>query len=313
MQKKNFLALIMLCGSLVSLGCSQDTRQFEWRQVESGTSAHLYGIHFVDAKHGWAVGTVGTVLSTVDGGTTWTASSASKDTLTQVNFTTPNNGWITSIGQVHYTASGGATWRLQHQTRSQSKKPHGILDIYFVSTTEGWAVGGKGTVLWTENGGGRWESLRDLSDKHLWGVHFVDPEHGWIVGEEGEVLHTQDGGKRWVRQKSSAEQPLLAVHFASLTYGWIVGTNGLILHTTDGGRTWLRQKSPINQNLRDVAFHDEKRGWAVGEKGLILHTTDGGNTWNRYPSPAQYNLQNIYLNKNVGWIVGANGTVLRSY
>ena len=312
MDKKNYLTLIILCGSLVYFGCSEDTAQFEWRQVKSDTNTHLYGVHFVDAKHGWAVGTAGTVLSTTDGGTTWIASSVSKDTLTQVNFTTPNNGWLTTIGQVHYTASGGATWNVQHQIRSQSKPP-GILDLHFVSKTEGWAVGGKGTVLWTENGGGHWESFLDLSDKHLWGVHFVDPEHGWIVGEEGEVLHTQDGGKRWVRQRSDAEQPLFAVYFTSPTHGWIVGTNGLILHSTDGGRTWVRQKSPVNQNLRDVAFHDEKRGWAVGEKGLILHTIDGGNVWNRYPSPAQYNLQDIYLNKNAGWIVGAKGTVLRSY
>ena len=312
MQKKNYLTLIMLCGSLVYFGCSEDTAQFEWRQIESGTNTHLYGIHFVDAKHGWAVGTAGTVLSTVDGGTTWQAASVSKDTLTQVNFTTPNNGWLTSIGQVHYTASGGATWNVQHHIRSQSRPP-GILDIYFVSTTEGWAVGGKGTVLWTENGGGRWESLPDLSTKHLWGVHFVNREYGWIVGEEGEVLHTQDGGKRWVRQRSNAEQPLFSVHFTNVTHGWIVGTNGLILHTANGGRTWLRQKNPVSQNLRAVAFQDERHGWAVGEKGLILRTTDSGATWNRYPSPAKYNLQDIYLKKNVGWIVGAKGTILRGY
>ncbi|MDE0555367.1 MAG: YCF48-related protein [Candidatus Poribacteria bacterium] len=312
MQKKNYLTLMMLCGSLVYFGCSEDSAQFEWRQIESGTDTHLYGVHFVDAKRGWAVGTAGTVLSTTDSGTTWQSSSVSKDALTQVNFTTPNNGWLASIGQVHYTASGGATWNVQHQIRSQSRPP-GILDLHFVSKTEGWAVGGKGTVLWTENGGGRWENIQDLSDKHLWGVHFVDPQRGWIVGEEGEVLHTQDGGKRWVRQNSGAEQPLFAVHFASQTHGWIVGTNGLILHSANGGRTWLRQRSPINENLRDVAFHDATSGWAVGEKGLILRTEDSGRTWHRYSSPARHNLQDIYLNKNAGWIVGAKGTVLRSY
>ena len=169
-------------------------------------------------------------------------SSVSKDTLTQVNFTTPNNGWLTTIGQVHYTASGGATWNVQHQIRSQSKPP-GILDLHFVSKTEGWAVGGKGTVLWTENGGGHWESFLDLSDKHLWGVHFVDPEHGWIVGEEGEVLHTQDGGKRWVRQRSDAEQPLFAVYFTK-------------------PNTWMdcrykRVDSPLNRWRKNVGSTEE--------------------------------------------------------
>ena len=313
MQKKNYLALFILCASLVHLGCSQDSVQFEWRQIESGTGEHLYGVHFVDAEHGWAVGTAGTILSTINGGMSWTAASVSKETLTQVSFTTPNNGWLTSIGKVHYTGSGGASWNIQHQARGEGKRPSGILDLYFMSTTEGWAVGGSGTILHTTDGGSRWENHRGLSDKHLWGVHFVDPEHGWIVGEEGEVLHTQDGGKRWVRQRSNAEQPLFAVHFANLTHGGIVGTNGLILHTTDGGKTWLRQKTPMNQSLRDIAFRDENRGWAVGEKGLILHTTDGGNLWSRYPTPAQHNLQDIHLRKNAGWIVGAKGTILRSY
>ena len=313
MQKKSYVAFFILCGSLVCLGCSQDTMQFEWRKLESNTGEHLYGVHFVDTKHGWAVGTGGTVLSTVDGGMNWEATSVSADTLTQVNFMTPNNGWTVSIGKVHYTGSGGASWSLQHQARDKSKTPPGILDLHFVNTTQGWAVGGRGTVIRTENGGSRWENQLDLSDKHLWGVYFVDPEHGWIVGEEGEVLHTQDGGKRWVRQKSTVEQPLFAVHFVNLTQGWIVGTNGLILHTADSGITWTRQKTPVNQNLRDVAFRDEKRGWAVGEKGLILHTTNSGNTWNRYPTPAQHNLQDIYLLKNAGWIVGAKGTILRSY
>ena len=144
MKNKNYIALMILCGSLVCLGCSQDTVQFEWRQLESGTGEHLYGIHFIDTKRGWAVGTGGTVLSTVDGGISWASAAISRDVLTQVSFATPNNGWTVSIGQVHYTGSGGASWNLQHQARGTGKNPPGILDLHFVDTTHGWAVGGKG-------------------------------------------------------------------------------------------------------------------------------------------------------------------------
>ena len=61
MENKNYFALMILCGSLVCFGCSQDTVQFEWRHLESGTAEHLYGVHFIDTKHGWAVGTGGAV------------------------------------------------------------------------------------------------------------------------------------------------------------------------------------------------------------------------------------------------------------
>lgn len=319
MLKKNYLALIVLCGVFGYLGCSEDPVQFEWQQVESGTSEHLYGVHFADAKHGWVVGTAGAILSTADGGVTWNSATVSKDTFTAVNFATPNNGWLTSIGKVHYTGSGGGSWRVQHQVRGEGPRPPGILDMHFISTAEGWAVGGSGAVLHTTDGGNRWENQSGLSETHLWGVHFVDSDHGWIVGgggenEDAEILHTQDGGKRWVRQKSNTTKEFLfAVYFANLTHGWIVGSDGLILHTIDGGRTWVRQKSTADQALRAVAFRDAKQGWAIGEKGLILQTTDSGQTWSRYPTPTQYNLQDIYLHKNTGWIVGARGTILRSH
>ena len=313
--------LALLIGCVIFLGCSQDTSKFEWQQVNSGTDTHLYGVHFVDAKLGWAVGTDGIVLSSKDGGKTWSGSdtkSISKDTLTQVSFTTPNNGWLVSIGKVYYTGSGGNSWNVQHQLRVVGAKSPGILDLHFVNTTEGWAVGGIGTggistILYTENGGTKWEKVINPSDKHLWGVYFVDSEHGWVVGEEGEILHTGDGGKQWERQNSNVEQPLFAVHFPDLMKGWIVGTEGLILHTSDGGKTWKRQENSMTQSLRDVAFRNDKAGWAVGEEGLILHTMDGGNTWNQYASPTTNNLQDIFLLKNSGWIVGEKGTILRSY
>ncbi len=318
MLKKNYLALIVLCGVFGYFGCSEDPVQFEWRQVESGTNEHLYGVHFLDTKHGWAVGTAGTILSSADGGMTWNAATESKDTFTAVNFATPNNGWLTSIGKVQYTGSGGGSWRIQHQVRGVGTRPPGVLDMHFISTAEGWAVGGSGTVIHTTDGGNRWKSQSNLSKTHLWGVHFVDSDHGWIVGgggenEDAEILHTRDGGERWVQQRShTTDEFLFAVYFVNLTHGWIVGSDGLILRTTDGGRTWQQQKSTVDQALRAVAFRDEKHGWAVGEKGLILQTTDGGQTWSRYPTPVQHNLQDIYLYKNAGWIVGARGTILRS-
>lgn len=321
MIKTQHLIFIIFIASITLLGCSQDASQIEWKQVDSGTDAHLYGIHFVDAKLGWAVGTDGTVLSSKDGGRTWNeldTKSISKAKLTQVSFATPKNGWLVSIGKVHYTSSGGDSWNVQHQIRTVGTKPPGILDLHFIDKAEGWAVGGvdaKGisTILYTRNGGGKWEKIRNPSDKHLWSVYFVDSEHGWVVGEEGVILHTQDSGKRWVRQNSPAEQPLFAVHFADLMHGWIVGTNGLILHTADGGQTWERQENPMKLSLRDVIFQNEKEGWAVGEEGSILRTTDGGTTWNQYASPTTHNLQDIFLLKNSGWIVGGKGTILRSF
>lgn len=314
---RNIQHIILILITVVILilpGCTQDRTQLEWKQVNSGTDKHLYGVNFIDGKLGWAAGSNGFVFSSKDGGNTWMETgqiAQLSDTLTQVSFTTHKNGWVVSIGKVHYTGSGGNSWVVQHHERSSVGKSPGILDIHFVTKSEGWVVGGFGTVLHTQNGGGKWEKINTSSEKHLWGVYFADPKHGWIVGEDSEILHTQDGGKQWIRQETDAEQPLFAVYFVDLMKGWIVGTNGLILNTEDGGQTWNRQKNSFKGSLRDVAFSNETEGWVIGEEGAILHTTDGGITWVRIASPTAYNLQDIHLNKKSGWIVGEKGTILK--
>lgn len=311
--------LILLIGFIGFLGCSTDSSKLEWKQVDSGTNSHLYGVNFVDNKHGWAVGTDRVVISTENGGNSWQkvqSDSSSKEILTKVIFSTPNNGWMVTRGKVYYTSTGGNSWNVQHQLRDAGGRPAGLLDMYFTNMKEGWIVGGLdsqgvSTILHTQDGGIKWKRRNNPSDKHLWGVYFVDTNNGWVVGESGEILHTQDGGKRWERQMSGEEQPLFSVYFTDLLNGWVVGTEGLILHTDDGGRNWDRQENPTKHTLRDVAFQNETDGWVVGEEGVILNTTDGGTTWNRYDSPTVNNLQDIFLLKNSGWIVGENGTILQ--
>ncbi|MGL5890713.1 MAG: WD40/YVTN/BNR-like repeat-containing protein, partial [Bacteroidia bacterium] len=43
----------------------------QWVQQTSGTTATLFSVHFVSAAQGWACGTGGTMVSTIDGGQNW--------------------------------------------------------------------------------------------------------------------------------------------------------------------------------------------------------------------------------------------------
>ncbi len=43
-----------------------------WQLNKTGQRLPLHGVFFFDEKHGWAVGDAGTILSSVDGGKTWT-------------------------------------------------------------------------------------------------------------------------------------------------------------------------------------------------------------------------------------------------
>jgi hypothetical protein len=43
--------------------------QTGWHIQDSGISARLYSVHFVDTTNGWAAGDGGVMLYTIDGGT----------------------------------------------------------------------------------------------------------------------------------------------------------------------------------------------------------------------------------------------------
>jgi hypothetical protein len=56
----------------------------------------------------------------------------------------------------------------------------------------------------------------------------------------------------------------------------VAGTYGTILKTTDGGTNWTSQTCGTAYGLWSVHFIDRNTGWAVGQNGTILKTTTGG-------------------------------------
>ncbi len=81
-----------------------------------------------------------------------------------------------------------------------------LHDVYFADSRRGWAVGDRGTLLVTENGGRRWHVQRTGVTCTLWAIDFVTAEQGMILGggslpltheSRGLILKTLDGGTNW--------------------------------------------------------------------------------------------------------------------
>ena len=83
------------------------------------------------------------------------------------------------------------------------------------------AVGERGHVLISEDGGDSWEQIQVPTRATLTGVYFIDRAHGWVVGHDQVILRTQDGGKSWelVYEDAAAESPLLDVYFKDAQQG----------------------------------------------------------------------------------------------
>ncbi len=71
----------------------------------------------------------------------------------------------------------------------------GLYDVCFVDDRNGWAVGDRGVILSTEDGGAHWTSQDSGTNMRLQSLFFIDSSRGWISGQNGTMLHTEGGGK----------------------------------------------------------------------------------------------------------------------
>jgi photosystem II stability/assembly factor-like uncharacterized protein len=177
------------------------------------------------------------------------------------------------------------------------------------------AVGERGVIALSDDGGTTWRQAPCPVSVTLTMVRFADDRHGVAVGHGGTVLTTSDGGASWVVRldgrraaqlaKETAttpqehreadrlvadgpDKPFLDVIVWDATRFLVIGAYGLAFHTADGGATWTSWMARLpNQRSRHwyVARRVGSTLWLAGEQGLLARSTDGGETFQAVESP----------------------------
>src|SRR6185436_13636274 len=118
----------------------------KWIPRITGSKDHLFCVTFApdDPLHGWAVGTFGAIISTIDGGLTWKPQTAHTTAhLFSVAFANTRTGIaVGSRGTLLMTNNGGADWRPHPGIGSVV-----LTGVSFVSPKNAVVVGYQGTVL----------------------------------------------------------------------------------------------------------------------------------------------------------------------
>jgi photosystem II stability/assembly factor-like uncharacterized protein len=286
----------------------------------------INGLAFLGTSpaRGWAVGQGGKVLTTANGGTTWTAQTSNVATdLRDVCFVNSETGWaVGTNGTIIATTNGGKTWRPQNSGVSNTS----INGVAFANASVGYAVGGNGLILRTGDAGNTWNQLPpgdvDFNDVDAVGNKV------WVVGNGGFVLVSDNYGDSFSEQglpaPTAGDPPLYyiaSVDFVDGNNGWVGGTGGMLFHTSDGGSSWQRQKlDPANASYRPsivgLKFVGSSNGWAVANSGggAAFHTLNGGNTWTRVTLPEFVNtLQTVAATSaQLVWVGGDGGVVFLS-
>lgn len=167
------------------------------------------------------------------------------------------------------------------------------------------AVGERGHVLVSNNGGAQWTQVSVPSRALLTAVIMADQEHCWIVGHDAVILHSSDRGKTWTRQFYAQDfrAPLLDVWFENANHGLAVGAYNLVLETHDGGKTWKRRSlGKGDAHLYAITVGPEGILYIAGEFGVVFRSIDYGKTWIR--------LRNPYEGSFFGILAPANGSLL---
>lgn len=167
------------------------------------------------------------------------------------------------------------------------------------------AVGQRGVVVVSEDGGKNWKQAQVPVRADLLAVHFPTSREGWAVGHGGVVIHTADGGLTWTKQLDGHDVSRLIVEY----YGKA--------DVTDGKQFVEREQSLAEfggtQPFMGVYFEDAQRGYVVGTFNRILRTVDGGKSWtplgDRIDNPDELHFYGIAAGKSGLFVVGEQGRV----
>lgn len=185
----------------------------------------LLRMAFANDRVGWAVGELGTIQTTTDGGASWKLQVIqSRKILNDISAVDARQAWIVgAAGLVLKTNDGGQTWTEQPTGLATS-----LRAVHFVDANLGFAVGSGGVILSTANGGVRWQQRASGTQQNLNDVFFVNAKEGWAAGDRGTLLHTTDGGATWLNESPGTRANLQRLFFIAPDCGWVVGANGAV-------------------------------------------------------------------------------------
>jgi len=182
----------------------------------------------------------------------------------------------------------------------------------------GIAVGDRGTVVLTRDGGKTWTTEGDDTALALLDVALAG-ERMIAVGQMGLVL-IRVGDGAWERRPVGVDERLLSVDLHADGLAVAVGGFGEVRISTDNGSTWSVPDTAFSRfveegydpHLYAVEITDSGRIIIAGEFGLVLVSDDRGANW-RLVRQGDESLSALHVRADgVGYAVGQDGIILKT-
>ena len=210
------------------------------------TRATLTAVHFVGDKDGWAVGHLGVVLHTVDGGETW---SLQRDDLSAdrplfgVWFRDRENGFAVGLwGLLLQTTDGGAHWEASSLPPSPGKTKPSDKNLFAVfpgSHGEIFLAAERGTVFKSSDGGQHWVEIDTGNAGTFWTGLTLRSGALLVGGLRGRMFRGDASGTNWSEVQTGSKSSITSI--AELPDGSViaVGLDGVSLRSIDDGHSFV--------------------------------------------------------------------------
>ena len=322
-----YFAIVLLSILLVSVTANAQEYRSGWDVVNSGVTSDLFSVEG-EGEEIWVFGENGIVLGSQNSGAIWTQ----MESMGPSNLTMSDSGFgaflaagkdgtviikidsgsqwedisfdageedirgvsLNGNSSVVIVGSNGSIWKYDSGSWSDySISGVDLLDVSFLDSERGIAVGEEGAILFSDDGGATWDyrdAPSEASSSRIIDVEFYSDIRAYAITDMGEVMKSSREistpvGFLWNMQYFESEGGssnlgvnLTSIEVATTNKFLLSGTEGYLSMSKDGGNIVNRQMIPIDNltAFNDIAMLDGFRGIAVGSNGSILITERAG-------------------------------------
>jgi len=268
------------------------------------------GIQFVNPDTGWAVGDLGALIKSTDGGNSWTVSET--NTTTPILKVRSYNGQIVIAsgfgGLILRSTDGGETF-----AQVTSGVTGDLWGLQMINDTLGWACGNGNSLVKTTDGGLNWNTVTTPGyTSDYWWIDFMNESYGFIAAN-GKILRTTDGGNNWEIIQAGDSYPLFSIdvidslQISAAGYGG-TGYGAKNIYSSDAGYTWINGGPITTESVNCIKYINPDTGYTVLTEVSARKTTNRGQSWTIIGEiDDNYELQ-FFEEDNIGY---SAGTVLK--
>ena len=246
-----------------------------WQRHETGVTAAITSVSFAaDGLHGWVAGHGALILTTTDGGETWSEAYQGEnreDSFLDIHVVDQNT--IIAVGAYGYyveSRDAGLTWKARYV---QDEDSH-LNRITRASDGTLYLAGERGSLLASADKGLEWQPIPAPYQGSFYGI--LPLQNGKLLahGLRGHIYLSDNHGEDW-SPVSIDSHPLLSVSY-QLPDATIIlaGQSRAFLISKDGGTTFQPWTDVnITTGLAAIIQGPDGKLWGLGEAGLSLLPT----------------------------------------